>query len=370
MTAQAATTEAPTFPAASLDRRFYAFAIDRLIVWPLIAAAAFAAYWFFFSEDRIGPGIALIVGAVVVLWVAMAALLGLMGISPGKALLGLRVVHLGSGTPIGMGPALLRTLIVGASALPTFGLGLAALAWTAVMDPGHQRRGWHDNVTSSIVVDVRPVPVEEEEVDHGPRHVVNLTAMRLVPAQQPEPVAAPARPPRPTPTPTPVPEQLAPEPPAPEQPAPQPPAPNGGWPGVLAPTPRPTTPPEEAPAERTRPRAQDAAPPRWRVTFDDGSTFVVEGLALVGRRPEPRQGEQVQHVVPLRSEDMSLSKTHAQFHLAPGGELVVMDRGSTNGSVLVRQGMSRELTAGRPATLLPGDRVRFGDRTMTVARES
>ena len=223
-----------------------------------------------------------------------------MGISPGKALLGLRVVHLGSGTPIGMGPALLRTLIVGASALPTFGLGLAALAWTAVMDPGRQRRGWHDNVTSSIVVDVRPVPVEEEEVDHGPRHVVNLTAMRLVPAQQPAPVAAPARPPRPTPTPTAaVPEQLAPEPPAPEQPAPQPPAPNGGWPGVLAPTPRPTTPPDEAPAERTRPRAQDAAPPRWRVTFDDGTTFVVEGLALVGRRPEPRQGEPVQHLVPL-----------------------------------------------------------------------
>jgi uncharacterized RDD family membrane protein YckC len=355
MTAQAATTtEAPTFPAASLDRRFYAFAIDRLIGWPLLAAAVFAAYWFYFSEERIGAGIAVIAGAVVVLWLAMAALLGLMGVSPGKALLGLRVVHLGSGTPIGMLPALLRTFIVGASTLPTFGLGLAALAWTAVMDPGHQRRGWHDNVTSSIVVDVRPVPVEEEEVDQGPRHVVNLTAMRLVPAEHPEPVAAPARPARPTPTPAPTPEPLA---------------PTGGWPGVLAPPP-PTEPPAEPAAERTRPRAQEAAPPRWRVTFDDGATFVVDGLALVGRRPEPRPGEHVQHLVPLRSEDMSLSKTHAQFHVATGGELVVMDRGSTNGSVLVRKGMSRELTAGRPATLLPGDRVRFGDRTMTVARES
>ena len=40
MTAQAATTEAPTFPAARLDRRFYAFAIDRLIAWPLIGLAA------------------------------------------------------------------------------------------------------------------------------------------------------------------------------------------------------------------------------------------------------------------------------------------------------------------------------------------
>jgi hypothetical protein len=106
------------------------------------------------------------------------------------------------------------------------------------------------------------------------------------------------------------------------------------------------------------------------VTFDDGGSLVVEGLVLVGRRPEPRPGEQVQHLVPLRSEDMSLSKTHAQFHVAPGGELVVIDRGSTNGSILVRRGMSRELTAGRPATLLPGDHVRFGDRTMTVDREA
>jgi pSer/pThr/pTyr-binding forkhead associated (FHA) protein len=46
-----------------------------------------------------------------------------------------------------------------------------------------------------------------------------------------------------------------------------------------------------------------------------------------------------------------------------------MDRGSTNGSILIRRGVSRELSAGRPATLLDGDRVLFGDREMRVARE-
>ena len=35
---------------------------------------------------------------------------------------------------------------------------------------------------------------------------------------------------------------------------------------------------------------------------------------------------------------MSLSKTHAQFQVVPDGALVVMDRGSTNGSILVRGG--------------------------------
>ena len=107
----------------------------------------------------------------------------------------------------------------------------------------------------------------------------------------------------------------------------------------------------------------------WRVTFDSGESFLVEGLAVVGRRPEARPGEPVRHLVPLRSDDMSLSKTHAQFQVAADGVLVAMDRGSTNGSILIRQGVSRELPAGRPATLLDGDRLRFGDREMTVSRE-
>ena len=66
---------------------------------------------------------------------------------------------------------------------------------------------------------------------------------------------------------------------------------------------------------------------------------------------------------------MSLSKAHAQLQVAPDGVLVVMDRGSTNGSVLIRKGVARDLLAGKPATLLPGDEVAFGDRRMTVARE-
>jgi hypothetical protein len=207
--------------------------------------------------------------------------------------------------------AMQRTLILGVATLPTFGLGVATLAWTAVMDAGGMRRGWHDLVTDAVVVDVRPVPEAPAVTEQPPRQIVNLTAMRLVP-----------------------------------------------------PTLR-----ESAP-ERTVIRNR-AIPPlaRWRVSFDSGETFVVEGLAVVGRRPEPRPGEEVRHVIPLRSEDMSLSKTHAQFQVAPDGVLVVMDRGSTNGSVLIREGVPKDLQAGKPTTLLPGDEVAFGDRRMTVARE-
>ncbi len=112
-----------------------------------------------------------------------------------------------------------------------------------------------------------------------------------------------------------------------------------------------------------------AGPPaRWQVTFDTGEQFEVRGLTLVGRKPEPRTGEPVKRLVALPSDDMSLSKTHAQFQVVPDGALVVMDRGSTNGTLLVRAGVAKRLAGGRPATLREGDRVRFGDREMTVAR--
>ena len=134
----------------------------------------------------------MLAGAVLVVGLGFAVVLGLTGLSPGKALLGLRAVHYGTGTPIGVGRAAVRALILGLAGLPTFGIGLATLAWTAMTDPGRQRRGWHDQVARSVVVDIRPVPADEVAEDSGPPHIVNLTAMRLVPSAPPaEPVATP-----------------------------------------------------------------------------------------------------------------------------------------------------------------------------------
>ena len=176
-------------PVAGLDRRFYAFMVDRLIAWTLVAAACWAAYELFWSDDQIWAGVALVAGVVVVVWVGFAVALGVVGTTPGKAAVGVRAVHVGTGTPIGFGRALLRGLVLGVATIPTFGIGLATLAWTAVADPTRRRRGWHDHVAQSIVVDLRPEPSDPEEADSGPRHVVNLTAMRLVPAP-PQPADA------------------------------------------------------------------------------------------------------------------------------------------------------------------------------------
>jgi uncharacterized RDD family membrane protein YckC len=287
----------PPVPPAELDRRFYAFVLDRLAGWTVAAIGLLLAYRFLIDGGRLTLEVVVAAVPVVLLVNAvLAVVLGLTGASPGTAALGLRVVSPGTRTPIGVGRALLRQATLGLAGLPTFGLGLATLAWTAAMDAGGRRHGWHDRVAGSEVVDVRPVPAGVEEEAPAPQAVVNLTAMRLVPA-----------------------------------------------PGT--------------------------APARWRVGFDTGETLVVDGLVLIGRRPEPRPGESVRRLVPLRSEDMSLSKTHAQVQVASDGTLVVADRGSGNGSVLVRRGAARQLAAGRPATLLDGDRVHLGDRLMTVSRD-
>jgi uncharacterized RDD family membrane protein YckC len=328
---------------ADVDRRFYAFAIDRLIAWGIDLAVALVVQHFLLARGHVLLGVLAIVATVLVVGAVFAVLLGITASTPGTSLLGLRVVRATDGEPLGVGPAMLRTAVLGLAAVP-FGFGLAALAWTAVADTSRLRRAWHDHLVSSIVLDVRPVPVERGTDDSAPRHVVNLTAMRLVPARRtapaPDPAQVPARAPNRA------------------QPA---------APGVV----------DQSSPERTAVRDPELAraagdavlvAPSWRLSFDTGERVVVDTLVLIGRRPEARPGEQGARLVALPSADMSVSKTHAQVVVAPDGALVVTDRGSTNGSVLRRQGVAKPLTAGRPATLLDGDVVALGDRTVTVVR--
>ena len=337
-----------------------------------------------FVSDDVWTVVGVVAGAMVLLWLVLAIVLGVSGSSPGKAMSGLRVVHHGDGTPIGVGPALLRSLVLGAAGLPTFGIGVATLAWTAVEDRGRQRRGWHDHLTKTVVVDVRPVvEVADTAADDGPRHIVNLTAMRLIPAPPVESVRTPERSEhsmRRQPLPADLATPPAPQPQRSRRCRARPPAPRAQAPPAAAGAPMqpsssrrpssaaaPDAPQQQAPPQQHRP---PVSAPRWRVHFDNGESFVIAGLALVGRRPEARTGEQVAHLIPLSSADMSVSKTHAQFGPAPDGTIVVMDRGSTNGTVLVRQGVSRQLAPGKPAALVHGDKVVYGDREMTITREA
>lgn len=381
MTSYAAEAQAEELAAehlvAGADRRFYAFVIDRLIAWGILACGAYVAHVTLIEPGHLWTGVAAIAGTVLLVGLVTALLVGLYGLTPGKAMLGLRALCAEDARPVGVARAMLRTLVLGVATLPTLGFGAAALAWTAMVDPSGWRRGWHDLRTGTVVVDVRPRPVADEPDEEPPPQVVNLTAMRLVPASPTPPRRIPTRGRRPAPpseppvtpaaAPTVTPRQGLGWPLVGDAPA-APPAKPAGPP---ARGPRPSAPPPGVAAgERTEPRPEPAASARtrWQVSFDTGEQLEVRGLTLVGRRPEPRPGEPVKRLVTLPSDDMSLSKTHAQFQVVPDGALVVMDRGSTNGSLLIRAGVTRRLLGGKPATMRDGDRVRFGDREMRVAR--
>ncbi|MGV3564443.1 MAG: RDD family protein, partial [Nocardioides sp.] len=180
---------APDASPGGLEPRLHAFAVDRLVDLgvPLALGGVLAAT---------GQGAGVVVGAtlaaVLVLLLALAGLLGARGTSPGLALAGLRLVRSDDLAPVGFGPALKRQTVLLLAGAPTFGIGWATLAWTAVADPEGQRRGWHDQLADSLVVDPSPAPVAEVAPEL-PQQIVNLTAMRLAP---PEPAPVRGRPAR------------------------------------------------------------------------------------------------------------------------------------------------------------------------------
>src|SRR4051794_37724496 len=191
--------------AAGADRRFYAFVIDRIIAWGIFAGEAYVAYVTLIEPGHLWTGIGAIAGTVLLVGLITSLLVGLYGLTPGKAMVGLRVLSAEDARPIGVPRAVLRTFLLGAATLPTLGFGVAALAWTAMVDPSGWRRGWHDLVTRTVVVDGRPRAAAEEPQDEAPRQVVNLTAMRLVPASPTPPRRVPTRGKRPVAPPEPPP---------------------------------------------------------------------------------------------------------------------------------------------------------------------
>ncbi len=347
-------TPTPVPVPAGLDRRFLAFATDRLVqLGPGVASGVVASE----AGLSLGASIGVGVGVLLLVWLVLVTLVAVRGTSPGKQLTGLAVVRVDRpGEPVGFGAALRRCVVLALPGILTGGFAWLALAWTALVDGSGMRRGWHDRVAGTAVVDARPAtPVEVDvEVAQTPTGVVNLTTLRLVPAAEPATASRTGSGVR-------------------SRPVPPPRSALSGEDGPRV----PAQAGDEDPAGRTVIRSVQSEPrvpvqhhptPTWFVAFDGGPEFEVTGLVLIGRNPEPRPGEPVAHLVPLASADMSVSKTHAQVAVASDGVLVALDRGSTNGSVLVRQGISKPLVAGRGTTLRDGDRVRFGDREMRVRR--
>ncbi|MFC0198725.1 FHA domain-containing protein, partial [Microbacterium arthrosphaerae] len=114
------------------------------------------------------------------------------------------------------------------------------------------------------------------------------------------------------------------------------------------------------PAQRAALYAE--APVLAVLTWDDGTRMAVYGRTLYGRNPAAETGAVS---VAVRDETLSLSKTHFEIGGDAGGAWIA-DRHSTNGTVLVRDGVRIPLAPAGRTTLRVGDQLEFGDRRVAV----
>ncbi|WP_036305967.1 RDD family protein [Microbacterium sp. TS-1] len=153
-------------------------------------------------------------------------------------------------------------------------------------------------------------------------------------------------------------------PPLLEEPAPAaaPAAPAAAPAAPAAAPPAPAAPAAESPA-----RPASASPAVVKLTLDSGDTIAVPGGGVVlGRAPATGPDDRDVAPVPVVDHTRSISKTHWAL-LRVDARVVAVERGSTNGSVLVRGSREQALVPGQPVELHDGDTIRFGDRSAVVA---
>ncbi len=101
------------------------------------------------------------------------------------------------------------------------------------------------------------------------------------------------------------------------------------------------------------------------LVFDDGATFTLDSDYVVGREPDGDPRVTAGEARPLLLDDdaRTVSRVHAEVRL-DGWRVDVVDRGSTNGTFVWRQGGGawERLGPGQPVRLEPGVHASFGQR--------
>lgn len=97
-------------------------------------------------------------------------------------------------------------------------------------------------------------------------------------------------------------------------------------------------------------------------TWDDGTRVSISRRTIFGRNPAPEDGAVI---VPVRDETLSLSKTHFEAAAETSGGWV-LDRHSTNGMTIVREGLRIACPPGQRVPIRLGDALEIGDRIVTI----
>jgi hypothetical protein len=117
-------------------------------------------------------------------------------------------------------------------------------------------------------------------------------------------------------------------------------------------------------------READAAPAAEPVSFtfrlSSGGVETVVGSGLLGRRPAPQPGEEVEVLIAFVDPGLSVSKTHLEFGIE-GDNLWICDRYSANGTVLrAPGGIARLCEPGRRYRVTRESRIEIGEQYFDV----
>jgi uncharacterized RDD family membrane protein YckC len=415
---------------APISRRAVAYVIDALIAGGLgivlgggllVAASLAGGIEATLTTLLIGGPI---VSLVLLAWFVVYTLMQAGNGSIGMRAQGLRLASATDGKPVGFGRALLRNIIFGLAGAIVVGY------FSPLFDGSGRFQGWHDKVGNALMLDARaetpagsattapgaptsiasaaPVTSAAPVVPGLPHAASRAGAPFAPPAAAPAPGFGQPTPPAPVaPTPpAPAPASAAPTP-APVAPAaPAAPIPDAGdliafVPGItqdaaparatpapeqappaLAPAaPAPAAPAPAAPAPAPAPAPAAPAAPAFEAeesdiedtrisipghrlvfTWDDGTRVSVSRRTIFGRNPGPEDGAVI---VSVRDETLSLSKTHFEAAAEVSGGWV-LDRHSTNGMTIVREGQRIACPAGQRVPVRLGDAIEIGDRIVTI----
>lgn len=106
--------------------------------------------------------------------------------------------------------------------------------------------------------------------------------------------------------------------------------------------------------------------PLFTLTLSTGESLDVSTNGLIGRMPQPDEGEIFGHLIVLADPARSVSKTHVEFGIE-GDQLWVVDRNSGNGSIIRESGkVSRRAQPGRRYVVSRGTRIDMGDQYLII----
>lgn len=121
----------------------------------------------------------------------------------------------------------------------------------------------------------------------------------------------------------------------------------------------------EAPVAAPEPAAPKAVE-RVELQFSTGQRVVVEGAAVIGRKPADTALAMGARAVEVQDDTRSVSRVHLFLEVA-GGRITVGDAGSANGSRVERGGREAPLeSAGTRVAVEVGDAVWIGDLRFVI----